>query len=196
MKKAMADMAQELKNIKNNQVENRQEHGDEVESQHRIPRSNEAPSLKINVVQLLRLTGLEDSPAINEGLLERIVEEVQRKISGEYILTSGYDIHRAQKRPFHPDLLREPFPPHYKAPRMEAYTGKSDPNDHIGLFLAILDSQNLPDSILYRSFPSTIRGAAYRWFSEQPAGSITSFSDLTCKFVTQHMGNIHIKKIH
>ena len=77
MKKAMADMAQELKNIKNNQVENRQEHGDEVESQHRILRSNEAPSLKINVVQPLRLTGLEDSPTINEGLTERIAEEVQ-----------------------------------------------------------------------------------------------------------------------
>jgi len=185
----MADMAQEIKNFKTVQIDHRQEHSDEVESQHQISRSNDPPSLKVDLAPPLRLTAAEGSPVLNEGLTECIAEEIRRKISGEYIVSSAYDLQRAQKHPFQ-DLLREPFPPHYKAPQIEPYTGKSDPNDHIGLFLAILDSQNLSDSILCRAFPSTIRGAAYRWFADQPPGSITSFSDLTCKFVTQHMGNI------
>jgi len=88
------------------------------------------------------------TPPLNHALIDRIAEEIRLKISDEYIVSSTYDIQRTQNRPFHPDLLREPFPPHYKAPRMEPYTGKSDPNDHVGLFLEILDSQNLSDSIL------------------------------------------------
>lgn len=88
----------------------------------------------------------------------------------------------------------EPFPPNYKAPRMNPYIDKLDPNDHIGLFLAILNSQNLLDSIFCSAFPSSIRGSTYRWFADQQAGSIISFVDLTCKFVTQHMNNIRIKK--
>jgi len=90
--------------------------------------------------------------------------------------------------------VKRVFPTLLQGTSDRAYMGKSNPNDHIGLFLAIIDSQNLSDSILCWAFPSMIRGAAYRWFADQPFGSITSFSDLTCKFVTQHMGIIRIKK--
>jgi len=71
----MADMAQEIKNLKTVQVNHRQEHGDEVESQHQVPQSPDPPGLKVDPIAPLRLTAAEEPPALNDGLTERIAEE-------------------------------------------------------------------------------------------------------------------------
>jgi len=108
IRKAMADMAQEIENLKTVQVNHRQEHRDEVESRHQVPRSLDPPTLKVDLVPPLRLAATEETPALNDGLAKHIAEEVLRKISGEYIISSNYDRQRAQKRPFHLNLLLEP----------------------------------------------------------------------------------------
>lgn len=77
---------------------------------------------------------------------------------------------------------------------MEAYNGTTDPNNHINMFLFLLVIQNLKDVFLCRAFPSTLKGTPYRWFVDLPLGSIISFADLTLKFVTQNIKNIHICK--
>lgn len=123
----MAPIAQELRNLKHTQDDTRQEEDDDVDSRPRATQSNDTPSLKLMPAppsasgppkprELLRLTDVEENypPTHNleAGLAERIPEEVRPKISEEYTLTFGYNLHKAQKHPFHPYLLREPFPSH------------------------------------------------------------------------------------
>lgn len=165
MKKAMTAMAQELQALKHLCNSLWRDEDDEVVSCPHPSQINDALSFKIpppppsannppskDYLLLMRPNNSQPNDkhcGMEESLAERNAKEVCCKIFGEYALSMGYDLHKAQKRLLHPDLLKEPFLAHYKTPRIEAYTGTIDPNDHVGLFLALLDSHNLKDCFLY-----------------------------------------------
>lgn len=131
---------------------------------------------------------------MEDSLAGRIAQKVHRKLFGEYALGTNYDLYQDQKRPFYHDLLREMFPENHITPQIEEYTGATNPNNHIGMYLALLNSQNMKDCFLRRAFLGTLKEPTYRWFADLLARSITSFEELTFKFVTQHIGNIRIWK--
>lgn len=70
---------------------------------------------------------------------------------------------------------------------MEVYTRKTDPNDHISMYLLQLETQNLEGIFLCRAFHDTLRDAPYRYFMDPPPNSITNFLDFASKFITQHI---------
>ncbi|XP_016178873.1 uncharacterized protein LOC107621359 [Arachis ipaensis] len=63
------------------------------------------------------------------------------------------------------------------------YKGIGDPKVHVTKFKSIIFLNSDSDSILCRSFPTFLDGAALLWFSNLPTGSITSFDEFAKMFI-------------
>ena len=68
-------------------------------------------------------------------------------------------------------------------------TTAEDPSEHLDLFTEAVDMvrmENFPKEVLYlKLFPYTLIGRAREWLKEQPTGSITSWDELTEKFMEE-----------
>lgn len=69
----------------------------------------------------------------------------------------------------------------------------TDPNDHIIMYFAQFDIQNLKDYFV-SGLPRDPQGTNIPMVHRPASRFETSFVDLTFKFVTQHIGNIRIRK--
>ena len=74
-------------------------------------------------------------------------------------------------------------PSKFHLPQLEPFDGLKDPLDHLNMFKTTLGLQQLPDEILCRSFPTTLKGAAREWFNKLPTSSIDNFDQLSGSFV-------------
>ncbi|XP_025661145.1 uncharacterized protein [Arachis hypogaea] len=63
------------------------------------------------------------------------------------------------------------------------YKGIGDPKVHVTKFESMMFLNSDCDPILCRSFPTFLDGAALLWFSNLPAGSITSFDEFAKMFI-------------
>lgn len=68
--------------------------------------------------------------------------------------------------PFTPKILECHLPPKFRLPQLKQFDGLRDPLDQITTFKWTLSLQQTPDEILYRSFLTTLKGAARVWFSK------------------------------
>ena len=53
-----------------------------------------------------------------------------------------------------------PLPQKFRMPQVESYDGVKDPLDHLETFKTLMHLQGVPDEIMCRAFPTTLRGAA------------------------------------
>ena len=53
-----------------------------------------------------------------------------------------------------------PLPPKFKMPSLDSYDGTRDPFDHIVTFKTTMHLQGVPDEIMCRAFPTTLKGPA------------------------------------
>ena len=53
-----------------------------------------------------------------------------------------------------------PLPQKFRMPQIESYDGVMDPFDHLETFKTLMHLQGVPDEIMCRAFPTTLRGAA------------------------------------
>ena len=51
-----------------------------------------------------------------------------------------------------------PLPPKFKMPSLDSYNGAGDPFDHIATFKTTMHLQGVPDEIMCRAFPTTLKG--------------------------------------
>ncbi|XP_072078151.1 uncharacterized protein [Arachis hypogaea] len=65
------------------------------------------------------------------------------------------------------------------------YKGIGDPKIHVTKFESMMFLNSDSDPILCCSFPTFLDGTALLWFSNLPAGSITSFDDFSKLFINQ-----------
>ncbi|XP_015944126.1 uncharacterized protein LOC107469265 [Arachis duranensis] len=63
------------------------------------------------------------------------------------------------------------------------YKGIGDSKVHVTKFESMMFLNSNSDPILCRSFPTFLDGAALLWFSNMPAGSITSFDEFAKMFI-------------
>ena len=73
-------------------------------------------------------------------------------------------------------------------PSLDSYDGTRDPFDHIATFKTTMHLQGVPDEIICRAFPTTIKGLARVWFSKIPSNSVSSFEELSKLFVNNFIG--------
>ena len=68
-------------------------------------------------------------------------------------------VHRTDS-PFTASINSHPLPPKFKMPSLDSYDGTRDPFDHIATFKTTMYLQGVPDEIMCRAFPTTLKGPA------------------------------------
>ena len=68
-----------------------------------------------------------------------------------------------------------PLSPKFKMPSLDSYDGMRDPFDHIATFKTTMHLQGIPDEIMCKAFPTTLKGLAQVWFSKIPLNNVGSF---------------------
>ena len=102
-------------------------------------------------------------------------------------------VHRTDS-PFTASINGHPLPPKFKMPSLDSYNGTRDPFDHIATFKTSMHLQEVPDEIMCRAFPTTLKGPARVQFSKIPSNSVSSFEELNKLFVNNFIGGQRHKR--
>ncbi|GJV37807.1 zinc finger, CCHC-type containing protein [Tanacetum coccineum] len=93
----------------------------------------------------------------------------------------------------------------YSKPSQEGYRNtiellSEDQNQHLKDFLKVVDSLDLDsenrERTFLRLFQFSLRDQASNWLERLPAGSITTWEDLTTRFLAQFFPSGRIVKLH
>ena len=91
-------------------------------------------------------------------------------------------VHRIDS-PFVPSINSHPLPSKFKMPSLDSYEGTHNQCDDITTFKTTMHLQGVPDEIMCKAFPTTLKGPARVWFSKIPLNSVSSFGELSKLFV-------------
>ena len=80
-------------------------------------------------------------------------------------------------------INNHPQPSKFKIPSLDSYDGMRNPFDHIATFKTMMYLQGVPNEIMCRVFPTTLKGPAQVWFSKIPPSIVSSFEELSKIFV-------------
>ncbi|XP_059669077.1 uncharacterized protein LOC132314203 [Cornus florida] len=84
---------------------------------------------------------------------------------------------------FSPAVMSYPLLSKFKMPTLESFDGTWDPLDHLETYKALMYLQAVPDEIMCRAFPTTLKGWARLWFNKLKPGSIENFEELSKQFI-------------
>nr|XP_023893187.1 uncharacterized protein LOC112005169 [Quercus suber] len=79
-------------------------------------------------------------------------------------------------------------------PQVENYDGNKDPLDHLESVRTLMHLQGVPDEIMCRAFPTTLKGPARIWFSMLMPNSISTFKELSAQFASHFIEGHRYKK--
>ena len=82
----------------------------------------------------------------------------------------------------------------FPLPQVENYDESKDLLDHLESFKSLMHLQGAPDEIMYRAFPTTLKGLARIWFSKLMPNSIGTFKELSTQFTSHFIGGHKYKK--
>ena len=88
----------------------------------------------------------------------------------------------------------QPLPPKFKMSSLDSYDGTHDPFDHITTLKITMHLQGVPDEIMCRAFPTTLKRLTLVWFSKIPLNSVSSFEELSKLFVNNFIGGQRHKR--
>jgi ribosomal protein L19E len=90
--------------------------------------------------------------------------------------------------PFTKTVTSFPLPTKFRMPTLETFDGLKDPLDHLESFKTMMCLQGVPDEIMCRAFPTTLKGPARIWFKKLTPNSIGSFAQLSRLFFNHFIG--------
>ena len=96
-------------------------------------------------------------------------------------------VHRTDS-PFTTSVNGHLLPPKFNMPSLDLYDRAHDPFDHITTFKTTMHLQGVPDEIMCRAFPTTLKGPVRVWFSKIPPNTVSSFEELSKLFVNNFIG--------
>ena len=102
-------------------------------------------------------------------------------------------VHRTDS-PFTTSINGHPLPSKFKMPSLDLYDGTRDPFDHIATFKTTMHLQGIPNEIMCRAFPTTLKRPARVWFSKIPPNTMSSFEELSKLFVNNFIGGQRYKR--
>ena len=76
------------------------------------------------------------------------------------------------------------LPQKFRMLQIESYDGVNDPLNHLETFKTLMHLQGVPDEIICRAFPMTLKGPARIWFSRLTLNSINTFKELSAQFTS------------
>ena len=123
--------------------------------------------------------------------MKRAMEEMRENM----IRTNHVDnlIHRTDS-PFVASINSHPLPSKFKMPSLDSYDGTRNSCDHIATFMTTMHLQGVPDEIICRAFPTTLKGPARVWFSKIPPNTVGSFEELSKLFINIFIGGQRHKR--
>ena len=132
----------------------------------------------IEIGSQLRGTTSRIVPHLKEEMdqMKRVMEEMKENMRKANPIEDL--VHRTDS-PFTASINGHPLPPKFKMPSLGSYDGMRDPFDHIATFKTTMHIQGVPDEIMCRAFPTTLKGPARVWFSKIPSNFVSSFEDLS-----------------
>ena len=98
------------------------------------------------------------------------------------------DLVHQTNSPFMAFINSHPLPSKFKTPSLDSYDGTHDPCDHIATFKTTMHLQGVPNEIICRAFPTTLKGPARVWFNKIPPNTKGSFKELSKLFVNNFIG--------
>ena len=81
--------------------------------------------------------------------------------------------------PFNLEIREARLPEGFKLPTIKAYEGKSDPQDHLDHFNNLTELHLVSKLAKCRVFVDTLTVGAKKWFRAIPAGTISSWEQLS-----------------
>ena len=87
-----------------------------------------------------------------------------------------------------------PLPQKFQMPQIESYDEVKDLIDHLETFKTLMHLQGVPEKIMCRSFPTTLKGAVRIWFSRLTPNSINTFKELSAQFTSHFIVGHRYKK--
>ena len=64
-------------------------------------------------------------------------------------------------------------------PQVKNYDGNKEPLNHLKSFKTLMHLQGVPDEIMCRAFPTTLKGPTRIWFNKLTPNSISTFKELS-----------------
>ena len=102
-------------------------------------------------------------------------------------------VHRIDS-PFTASITSFPLPPKFRMLQVETYDGSKDLLDHLESFKTLMHLQGMPNEIMCKAFPTTLKGLARIWFSRLTPNSISTFKELSAQFASHFIGGHRYKK--
>ena len=96
--------------------------------------------------------------------------------------------------PFTTPVTSFPLPPKFRMPQVEAYDRSKDPLDHLESFKTLMHLQGVADEIMFRAFPTTLKGLTRVQFSRLTPNSISTFKELSAQFASHFIEGHRYKK--
>ena len=117
--------------------------------------------------------------------MKRDMEEMKDSIRRENYVD---DLVHKTDSPFIASITSHPLPSKFKMPTLDLYDGMHDTYDHIAMFKTTVHLQGVPDEIICRAFPITLKGPTRVRFGKLPPNTITLFQELSKLFVNNFVG--------
>ena len=88
-----------------------------------------------------------------------------------------------------------PLPQKFRMPQIESYDGVEEPLDHLETFKTLMHLQGVPNEIICRAFPTTLKGPTRIWFSRLTPNSINTFKELSAYSPHTSLGDIGTRNL-
>jgi len=88
-------------------------------------------------------------------------------------------VHRTDS-PFTASIISHHLPSKFKMSTLDSYDETRDPCNHIATFKTTMHLLGIPDEIMCKVFPTTLKSTARVWFGKLPPNTITLFQELSC----------------
>ena len=98
--------------------------------------------------------------------------------------------HQPRRRhPFTDFIANTPIPIEWEPFTLERYTGETDPDEHLKVYITHVALYTSQDAVFCKAFPTTLKGPALEWFTTLPPYSIDSFDILSHMLTTHFAGS-------
>lgn len=74
----------------------------------------------------------------------------------------------------------------FKLPKLPVLKGNTNLENHLSTFQVLIELKKASEGLLCKVFPTTLQDGALKWFQGLELGSITSFMDLSTRFIAQY----------
>ena len=182
MAAAMAELTHQNQEL-TREINSRRRHEEyaEGQAQSQEGKGNMEPESQSRGTTSRRVPHLEREMDQMRKAMEEMRENMRRTNPVEDL------VHRTDS-PFIASINGHPLPPKFKMPSLDSYHEMRDPFDHIATFKTTKHLQGVPDEIMCRAFPTTLKGPARVWFNKIPPNSISFFEELSKLFVNNFIG--------